>query len=239
MTIKPNSFEYNLIFTLVIMTIIATLILLLYLGKEVLKKRNELGYLSIDFLFGNFVAFTCLFISRLFYMYFDFFLTKFDISKYILPENLWAYKVGGLIYLSGFSVLLFIIDKKLISFKLKGILSYIIIAIALFVFLYPVNSTADFEFLSAVEMIAFFIALLIPAIFLYIGIKNPGLRSISYIFAVGIILFYIGVAIVAEFILAPLRQSFGTNIQVTMWILSLILQIIGLISMTYASIRFK
>jgi hypothetical protein len=239
MTIKPKSFEYNLLFTLIILIIAVTLILLLFLGKEVLKKRKELGYLSMDFLFGNFVAFACLFISRLFYMYFDFFLTKFDTSKYILPENLWAYKVGGLIYLSGFSVLLFIIDKNLLSFKLKGILSYIIIAIALFVFLYPVNSTTDFEFISAVEMIAFFIGLLIPAIFFYIGIKNPGLRFISYVFAIGIILFYIGIAIVAEFILAPLRESFGTGIQITMWIISLILQIVGLISMTYASIKFK
>ncbi len=52
-------------------------------------------------------------------------------------------------------------------------------------------------------------------------------------------MFYIGVAIVAEFILAPLRESYGTIIKITMWIVSLIFQIIGLFLMTYASTKYK
>ena len=239
MAIKPNSFEYNLLFILIVIVITTTLILSAYLGKEVLKKRKEMGYLSIDFLFGNFIALSFLFISRLFYMYFDFFLTEFDTSKYYLPENIWWYKVGGLIYLMGFSFLIFVIDRNLLNFKLKGLLSYIILGIALIVFFYPVNNAADFEFISAFEALAFFIALLFPAIFFYIGTKTPGLRVISYIFAIGLLLFYVGVAIVAEFILAPLRESFGNGIQVIIWIISLILQIIGLFSMTYAATKFK
>ena len=172
-------------------------------------------------------------------MYFDFYLTQFDTSKYYLYPNIWYYKIGGLIYLSGFAILLFIIDKELIDFKLKGILAYIVLAVVFIELIYPVNSQEDFEFISALEIIAFFVGLLVPLIFIYIGTKTPSLRTISFIFAIGIILFYIGVAIVAEFILAPLRESYGSTIQITIWILSLFLQIIGLGLMTYASTKYK
>jgi hypothetical protein len=222
------------------MIIIAiTLLICIYLGKKVFNKTREQGYLSYDFLFGIFVTMSALFISRIIYMYFDFYLTKFDSSKYYLTPNIWYYKIGGLIYLSGFAVLLFIIDKELLEFKLKGILAYLIIAVAVIELIYPVNSPEDFEFISALELIAFFVGLLVPIIFIYVGIQTPGLRRISYIFALGIVLFYIGVAIVAEFILSSLKDIYGTNIQISIWILSLIMQILGLILMTFASTKYK
>jgi len=239
MATEPNSFEYNLLFTLVVIILAITLMICLYLGKKVIDKRKEQGFLSFDFLFGIFITISCLFIARIIYMYFDFFLTKFDSDKYYLYPNIWYYKIGGLFYLSGFAVLLFIIDKELLDFKLKGILAYIVIVVVIIELIYPVNSAEDFEFISALEMIAFFIGLLVPLIFIYIGIKTPGLRLISFMFAIGIILFFVGVAIVAEFVLAPLKESFGPSIQITIWVFSLILQIIGLILMTYASINYK
>ncbi|MFX1445073.1 MAG: hypothetical protein ACFFHV_16795 [Promethearchaeota archaeon] len=239
MAIEPNSPEFNLLFLLVLIIIAITGMICVYLGKRVLDKSKEQGFLSFDFLFGIFISMSTLFVSRIIYMYFDFYLTQFDTTKYYLYPNIWYYKIGGLIYLSGFAILLFIIDKELLEFKLKGILAYIIIAVVLIELIYPVNSQKDFEFISALEIIAFFVGLLVPFIFIYIGAKTPSLQATSFIFATGIILFYIGVAIVAEFILAPLRESYGSAIQITIWILSLILQIIGLILMTYASTKYK
>ena len=239
MAIKPNTFEYNLLFTLVVIILSITLLICIYLGKKVLDKRREQGFLSFDFLFGIFSTITCLFISRVIYMYFDFYLTEFDSDKYYLSPNIWYYKIAGLIYLSGFAVLLFIIDKELLGFKIKGILAYIIIVVVIIELIYPVNSPEDFEFISALEMIAFFVGLLVPLIFIYIGVRTPGIRLISFMFAIGIILFFIGAAIVAEFILVPLKETYGTNLQITIWIISLILQIVGLLMMTYATIRFK
>lgn len=239
MAIKPNTFEYNLLFTLVVIILSITLLICIYLGKKVLDKRREQGFVSYDFLFGMFSTITCLFISRLIYMYFDFYLTEFDSDKYYLSPNIWYYKIAGLIYLSGFAVLLFIIDKELLNFKIKGILAYIIIIVVIIELIYPVNSSEDFEFISALEMIAFIVGLILPLLLIYIGVRSAGIRTISFIFASGIILFFVGVAIVAEFILAPLKETFGTNIQITVWIVSLIVQIIGLLMMTYATIRFK
>ena len=238
MAIKPNTLEYNLLFTLIVIILSITAIICIYLAKKVFDKKKEQGFLSFDFLFGIFFTMSCLFVSRLIYMYFDFYLTEFDSEKYYLSSNIWYYKIAGLIYLSGFAVLLFIIDKELLEFKFKGILAYVVIVVGLIELIYPVNSPEDFEFISALEMIAFFVGLLVPLIFIYIGLRNPGIRLVSFMFAIGIILFFIGVAIVAEFILAPLKETFGTKIQITIWIVSLIVQILGLSMMTYASIRF-
>lgn len=239
MAIKPNSPEFNLLFILVLIIIAITGMICIYLGKRVIDKRREQGFLSLDFLFGIFITMSCLFVSRLLYMYFDFYLTQFDITKYYLYPNIWYYKIAGLIYLSGFALFLFIIDKELLEFKLKGILAYVIIVVVLIELIYPVNSQEDFEFISALELIAFFIGLLVPLLFIYIGTNTPTLRNTSFIFAIGIILFYIGVAIVAEFILAPLRESYGSTITIAIWIISLNLQIIGLVLMTYASTKYK
>jgi hypothetical protein len=172
-------------------------------------------------------------------MYFDFYLTEFDSAKYYLLENVIYYKIGGTVYLIGFAILLFIIDKKVLEFKFKGVFSYILFFGALFVLFYPVTTAEEFEFVSLIEMIVVFVGgFIFPIVFLYFGIKVPKLRNATFLFAFGIIVFILGAALLGEVIVNPLKEVYGIGILVVIWIFALVLKIIGLILITYSSIKF-
>jgi len=239
MTIEPNSFEFNLLLTLTIILLAGKLLLTLFLLKKIFENRKKTEKFEMDFVFGMFILILCFFISRLFYTYFDFFLTEFDSNKYHLPQYVIFWKLGGITYLTGTAILMFIIDKKVLKFKYKGIFAYIIIAVAIYELLYPINTAQDFEFVTIFEMIGVIVGvILFPVIFIYLGIRTPRLRMIAFTFAFGIIIYAIGSACVAEFIIESLVQGFGPNMRIIMWILSLILKLTGLIMISYSCTKF-
>lgn len=239
MSIEPNSYEFNLFFTLTIVVLAAKLLLALYLAKKILDKKKETGKISFDFIFSVFVMMLCLFISRLFFTYFDFFLTKFDESKYWKMPNIIYWKIASFISTLGFLIVLFIVDKTVLNFKFKGVLSYLMLIINIVQLLYPVNSAKDFEFVSSLSYISLGIGAIIPLIFLYIGIKTPGLRNISFLIVSAIIIYVIGGLLVGENILEPLRKTFGPQIHITVFFIFLISKIVGLCLLTYAVSKFS
>ena len=189
MTIQPNSFEYNFLFILTIILLAVQLAISLFLLKKVFDKKKERGSFEIDFLFGLFIMAITLFISRLIFTYFDFYLTKFDPNTYYLMPNILVWKLAQLIVILGFAFLVFIIDRKVLNFKFKGIFSNILIATALFTFFYPINSAEDFKFVSSILGISVItVSFVFPALFIYIG-RTPGIRATAFMFAFGIIVF--------------------------------------------------
>ena len=239
MKISPNTFEYNLFLTLIIIILCFKLSLAIYLFTLSYKKKKETGKFTFDFLFSMFVLMTCLFISRLLYMIFDFYLTQFDTSTAYLQPTITVWKFAALTANIGFIVVLYIIDKKVLNFKLKGILAYITAIAAAIQFLYPVNSQEDFTIVSTIGFIGDIAGIAIPLIFLYIGIKTPGLRKTAFMIAFGVIIYVIGSNLVVEPILAPIREAYGLTGQITIYFIFFTLKIIGLSMFTYGFVNFK
>ena len=239
MKLSPNSFEYNLFLTLIIIILCFKLSLAVYLFTRSYKKKKETGKFTFDFLFSMFILMTCLFISRLLYMIFDFYLTQFDTSTAYLQPAITVWKFAALIANIGFIVVLFIIDKKVINFRLKGILAYVTAVAATIQFLYPVDSPGDFAIVSTIGFIGNIAGIAIPLIFLYVGIKTPGLRKTAFMIAFGVIIYAIGSNLVVEPILAPIREAYGLTGQITVYFIFFTLKIIGLSMFTYGFITFK
>ena len=233
MAIIVGSFEYNLLYTLTIVLLIAKLILILYLGWEVYHKTKKAGKFSFDFQFSVLIVFVCMFFSRLLFAYYDFYLYRFDPDKLFIWPNIFVWKCATLIYSIGYANLLFTLDKRALNFKFKGILAYIVIIVGLIQFFYPVNSAEDFTFVSYFTYITNLAAIVIPIIFFYSGYKSERFRKYFYTIAIGVILYAIGANMVNETLLFPLRTAFGLEIIIVMYILSVIVKIVGLVMISW------
>lgn len=239
MAIEPNTLEFELLFYLTIVVIIAKVIFSLYLGIRILQKKKRVGEFQFDFMFGLFVLMLTLLISRIMLCYFDFFLTKLNEDTYYLSPNIEVWKTATLISVIGFIVLLFIIDKRVLRFKFKGIPAYILIGLALFQFLYPVDNIEDFRFISMIGLFQMVVVAWVPLLFLYIGIKTPGLRKISFTIVIAILIYAGGGLLVGEHILGPLRAAYGNEIHVLIFFVFVITKIIGLSLLSYSSTQFS
>ena len=237
MAIEPNSFEFNLLFTLTIILIIAKIILTIYLAWEVRKKYMLTKKFSYDFLFGTFVLMLCLLISRLLWAYWDFYFTEFDPNRFYLDPGIIYWKIAALTMTLGLANFIFIIDRKVMDFKLKGILAYIMIVVAAIIIFYPVNNSQDYEVVSSLLLFLNIVSIAIPIIFFYLGFKTPKFRMYFFSIAFGTILFAIGSNLVNEPILVPLRNMFGIEILVVVYLLFLIFKISGLLLISYGVLK--
>jgi len=181
----------------------------------------------------------CLFISRILYSIFDFTLTRFDTSRAHLEPTITVWKFAALTANIGYIIVLFTIDKKVLDFKLKGILAYLLAVATIIQFVYPVSSPEDFEVVSTIGAFGNILAVTIPIIFFYIGIKTPGLRKTSFFIAFGVIIYAIGSNLTIEAILGPVRAMYGLTGQITMYFLLFTFKIIGLVMFTYGVVTFK
>ncbi len=239
MALELFSFEYNLFLALTIILLCIKLVLSIYLGKMVLKRKKEIGKFQVDFLFSFFVFMVSLFVSRLVYMYFDFALTFFDPKLYPLMPNVIFWKIGAFSSAIGYIFVLFIVDKKVLKFKFKGILAYISFALAVLMLVWPVNSAQDFQIMSGLGIAIGLSGLLIFFIFIYLAIKIPGLRNTSLLIAFGLVIYAIGAAIINESLLAPLRVIYGPQIHIVLYFVYMIMKITGLLMITKGVINFK
>lgn len=227
--------ENTILFALTVILLIGKAIFAVYLGKTVYEKKNNLGYLELDFLFGFFIFIVSLFISRIFYMIFDSFLTQFDPSLQYLPENIIFWKLGCLFSGIGVTFILFIIERAIFKFKFKCIPSLFVLIANLVILFYPAYTLIDFQILSIILFISFSISLLIPITFIYNGIKYPEIRKVSILLGVGALIFFIGTASVSNIISDPLKLIFGENYEIIKYFPFFILKLIGLAIVSYYS----
>ncbi len=235
MTIEPDSFEFQLFFVLTVILLIIKLILSIYLAKEIYVKKKKSGQFSFDFLSSMFILILCMFISRLFYVQFDFVFTQFNPEKNHTFPAAQFWQIGTFIIMLGYGTFVFTVDKRLLDFKLKGILAYILIIVGIIILVYPINTAEDFGFLSSLLLIGNIVAVLLPIMFIYIGIKTPDLRKTFYSMAFGIIIYAIGANLVNTTILEMLMNAFGSGIQIIMFFLFLIFKITGLVMIIYGA----
>lgn len=241
--VEPGSLEYQIFFILVILLLAAKFSFSVYLGIKIYKKTKNQGKFSFDFIFGVFTLMVCLFISRLLYFFYDFYLTQFDPDNFLYHDALTIWAFASLISTIGYSMAMFTVDYRVLHFRLKGIFAYIIIGVGIFDFIYVmggfVDSLAAFSFVNGILIISNVLAIIIPIIFFYIGIKTIGLRKTAFIIAFGVIIFSIGSSLVLQPILSPLRDAFGDTVQVTVFFLFFIFKLIGLGMFSYGVTQFS
>lgn len=242
MIILPGTFIHTFLLTLTIIIVITKFLLATYLLKKILEKRKVEGKLKVDFLFCAFIFMVALGISRILLIYFDFYLTFFDSSRFHLMPNILIWKIANFHTTISIFLLLFIIDKKVMNFKFKGVLSYVALTVGCFQLLYPVSTAEDFQLIQNVGMIGTAVSIILPIFFFYMVIKAPpksDLRKISLALGLGIVIAALGGNFVSETFLVPVRTAYGDSAIITMWILALIFKITGYTLMAYGATKFK
>ncbi|TFF98091.1 MAG: hypothetical protein EU541_07320 [Promethearchaeota archaeon] len=243
MPLEPNTIEYQVFYILTILLLVAKFSLSIYLGKKIYAKSKREGQFSFDFIFGVFILMVCLFISRLLYFFYDFYLTEFNPQNFLNPTALLMWMFASLVSTIGYATAMFTVDYRVLHFRLKGIIAYLIIGVGIFDSVWIlggfVKTQSDFELVSGLLMVANFLAIIIPIIFFYIGIKTMGLKKISFIIAFGVIIFSIGSSIVLQPIIAPLRNTFGDLIQIPIFFIFFIFKLVGLAMFSWGVTQFS
>ncbi len=175
-----SEFELNLFLGLTLILLAVKGILCIYLGKKLLDNKWETGKWTFNFITAIFVLLLSFLISRVVYLYFDFFMTKLDADTYYLMPNILIWKWGVALSTIGFVVLLFFLDKKVLNLKLKGIPAYFVLGIIVLMLILPVNTLEDFVFVSSLGIVGGTSGIMVLVIFLYIGITIPGLRRPAF-----------------------------------------------------------
>jgi hypothetical protein len=201
------------------------------------QRKIETGELSFGFIFGVFIMMLCLLISRIFFLIFDFVLTNFDPSTYSISPNYYFWKTAVLILSFGYAFVLFIIDRDILEFKFKGILSAVMLIVALIITFYPINTKADFELISSLLFIINIMAIALPLLFFYIGLREVSYRKPAFLISAGVIIYALGSNILIESVVAFI-ESIIAGSRVFIYFLSLILKISGIITYSYGVTHF-
>lgn len=233
MSLSPSSVEFKLFFALTIFLVSLKIILIFLFGRAVNRERKENGTLVFNFLFATFILLLCLFISRLFFIYFDFFLTELDSDLYHLYPYIIYWKIGIAISYIGIAILILFIDKGIFNFRLKGLPFITMLIVIIFVLLYPVNTARDFEFISLLLIINTIWLLIIPLIYFYISIKRPEFKKMSLLISFGFIFYGIGPVVINEQIIAVMISIFGPGFRLISYFAFAITKLVGLLMLSY------
>jgi hypothetical protein len=179
----------------------------------------------------------CWLVSRLCYIYFDFFLTTFHTNLYYVFPNIWYWKAASFIAAIGVAVVVWTVDRKILQNKFKGILAIIMICAAVVQLLYPVSDDASFNTVSMIGIVGSIGAFLIPILFLWIGIKTPGLRKIAFAIVFGTIIYVLGNSLPNSNILA-LFMGLGMS-QDLVYLVSTLMKTTGLLLLAIGGSQFK
>ncbi len=238
MLLQLSESDFTTFLALTIVLVIVKVSLAAFLAKKVIDHERETGKFSFGFIFGVLVMFITLLVSRILYMVFDFVLTLFDENTYYLMPNIWFWKSASAIVAAGYAIMIYITDKRVLQFRFKGIIAYIICGVAVVQLLYPVASKADFDTVSAMSFLVNLVAIVIPAFFFYMA-KNPSpFRAAAVMIALGVIVYAIGANITVESLVVMLVDAFGPASRITMYFLSLLFKVAGLLMFSYGVTRF-
>jgi hypothetical protein len=241
MAISAGTLEFRIILILTLITIGFKIIMASYLGMRIARSKRESGPGGTDFMFGMMMFMIALFVSRIFYVIFDFYYTQFDMSVYHLSPNVWFWKMGQLISGLGIAYLIDVVDKKILQRKFKGILTIIMVAGAVMMFVIPIRSPEDFALVSAIGMIPQLGVAIVPFIFIHIAIKSTGeLRQTAWMIVIASILLAISAIIVNAGIVSALNNLVAPNsVDVYIYLVQTISKIISYLLFVLASSRFK
>ncbi|TXT61946.1 MAG: membrane protein of unknown function [Promethearchaeota archaeon] len=226
MILTSYTTDLFIIFVLTLVLLGTKAFLVIFLGKELYGKYKSLGYFEFDFLFAFFILMVCLLISRIFYVIFDFVLTQYTIENYVEWAIFW--KLAGFIGGIGLFFVLLTIERAVLNYKLKAIPSIIILLSFIVVLVFPVNEISDFQLLHINIIFSLSLIFIVPIIFIYMGIRAPEIRKVSFILSLGVILFLVGLVFMNEFFLYQLNR-------ITTFFLFILFKLSGLILISYSA----
>jgi hypothetical protein len=235
MTFSPET--ENIIFWLTCFIEAVKFIMLVFLGIKIHRRKKEGLELAVAFLRAMWILIFALFLSRLFYMYFDFGLTHFVKVVYHLYAIWW--KIAQLIIGCGLAVIVFVIDRKILGFKLKGIFAYIIIAGSIITLLWPMNGPIDFDTISTIGILPQLGMFVVFVVFLNIAVKATGrVRTTAVIIIFAFVLYTVAALLVNAGLLTVLTSILGPNTDVLMYAVQSILKAAGIIMMAVGASRW-
>ena len=235
---ETSELNFWIAYGLTIFIIIAKFTLSGYLFKKY-KSVETVGQHKLNFIMGMSLLIFGLGVSRSIYFYYDFYLTNYDPNLLFQVPNVYYWKTALFIGTIFSLPLLYVVERDVYQFKTKNIPTTILIIMAVIIFVFPIESKEDFEFVSLIGTLSFLIALLVPAAFIYIAIKTSGqLKKVSITLATAIIAYGIFSMLMSENILSALDNAMP-GIRTFMIILFPIGKVICLVLISYATINFR
>jgi hypothetical protein len=219
------------------MIILVKTILVIFLSIKLAKKRHEEKSVSFAFLASVLFLIICWLVSRFCYMYFDYVLTSFHTYLYYVSPNIWFWKAGSFIAAIGVAVVVWTVDRNILQNKFKGILAIIMFVAAVAQLVYPVSDDTSFNLVSMIGIVGSLGAFLIPILFLWIGIKTPGLRKVALAIAFGAIIYVLGNSLPNTNILA-IFTGLGMSSDIV-YLVSTLMKTIGLVLLAIGGSQFK
>jgi hypothetical protein len=240
MAIVPYSIEFWVIFALTLIVVIVKLGLTLYLLNVILKKRKEGDALASWFVLSICILMFCLFLSRICFMIFDFYYTKFDMQTYYLNPNAWFWKLGNLFSFTGMIVMVFALDKKVLQFKLKGIVEILMVIGAVIFTIYPIHNMASFNVASILMIIPSCGIIVLPLIFIKIAHTSTGeIKKTANMLLIGIILFILAGFAVNAAIVNGINAAFNTSYDVYFYLIQTTMKIVGILLIGYSATKLQ
>jgi len=233
-----SSSDFTTFFYLTMIYIVMFCVLDGYLAVRILEQKRKTRAVKFGFVHSIVVMFLLLIVSRLFYMNFDFNLTKFDPSTYYLEPNVWFWKLGSLFSNIGYAIFIFVTDYRVFKFRFKGLFGFLLIAMVVLQFVYPVSNANDFDVVSNIDLVGNVVAIVIPVFFFYIGRKKSPVQIPSLAVAFGVIIYAIGSNIQNEGFMSVIIPVFSEQVRIVVYFISLILLIGGLLMFSYGVLRF-
>jgi len=232
--------QFEILFGLTILVDIIKFILFLILLKNLIQYKNKRERPAYNLLVGFTILMFCLFLSRFFYIIFDFVLTKFNISLYPLSPNIWFWKLGSATSSIGLIHILYFLDKKIYNLKFKGIFGILPLIGAIILILFPIKNLEDFQILSFISIFFATGAIIVLIIFTDLIRKTVGsVRRMGIFIVTGLILWTIGGTFLNINIVNYFIEMIGNWIQIPIYIISAMIKIIGLILFSNGAIKLE
>ena len=234
----------TIVFYLTVFIVAVKAFMLVFIEAKIRHRKKEGNELSVSFMRAVWVMILCLLVSRLFYMYFDFVVTNFDTSHYHVGNNELSWKLGMLVVGLGMAYIVFVVDRKILGFKFKGLFSWIILGGAIFQLLYPIETAADFSFVSAVGILPNLGMLVIFVVFINIAIKTSGtVRRTATILIMSMLLIAVAALLVNAGLIEALDTAIGLvppeSVDVYMYLTQSVMKTIGIVMLAVGASRWR
>lgn len=231
--------EFILVLSLTIAVIIVKFSMATILGLRVMKESKENGKWRFTFIAAVFFFVMGLAISRTLYLYFDFFLTKFEPELFYIIPNVRIWQTAT--FISGITAagVLYFIEKNIYQKKFYFIPTIIALTISCIQFFYQINSSEKFNFISSLGIIANICFIIVPIAFLYLGTKSTGiLRKVSLTIGIVVVIYAIIGMLMSEQLLASIDALIPGG-RIFIIILVPITKMILLSILTWAALNFQ
>nr|MDO8113678.1 hypothetical protein [Candidatus Sigynarchaeota archaeon] len=227
----PDEFELALYLTILLLCI--KVILIAFLSSRIFVEKRNVEKTPLPVLYSGVVIFITLFISRLFYLTFDFFQTQFNPLTYTLYPNIYIWKTGTFISAAGVIYGVWVIERKILLNKTRAIVTITMILLVVIQFFYPVREgvASDFQLVSNFGLAAAFGVFILPIVIFWLGRVSPGLQKYAGTFFIGTFVYAAGGAVVSGGLMDFAFAIVGVDLAFT---LSICLKITGLFLLAYS-----